>query len=106
MEKTYDRVNREALWQVLRMYDVGSKHFGGIRSVYVDNSARVRVKAVEAERFRIDSGGEKGLYLFPLPFQCIYGWNDEGDEDGDRKEGNETPGGGERLVITWPLVCR
>ena len=24
-EKTYDKVNREALWQVLRMYDVGGK---------------------------------------------------------------------------------
>ena len=23
LEKGYDRVNREALWQVLRMYDVG-----------------------------------------------------------------------------------
>ena len=23
--KAYDRVNREALWQVLRMHDVGSK---------------------------------------------------------------------------------
>ena len=25
LEKTYDRVNREALWQGLRMYDVGDK---------------------------------------------------------------------------------
>ena len=25
MEKAYDTVNREALWQVLRMYDVGGK---------------------------------------------------------------------------------
>ena len=25
LEKEYDRVNREALWQVLRMYDVGVK---------------------------------------------------------------------------------
>ena len=23
LEKAYDRVNREALWQVLRMYDMG-----------------------------------------------------------------------------------
>ena len=27
LEKAYDRVNREALWQVLRMYDVGGKLF-------------------------------------------------------------------------------
>ena len=25
LEKAYDRVNREALWQVLRMYDMGGK---------------------------------------------------------------------------------
>ena len=30
LENTYDRVNREALWQVLRRYDVGGKLLGGI----------------------------------------------------------------------------
>ena len=34
-EKAYDRVNREALWQVLRMYDVGGKLLSGIKSMYV-----------------------------------------------------------------------
>ena len=27
LEKAYDRVNREALWQMLRMYDVGEVTF-------------------------------------------------------------------------------
>ena len=27
LEKAYDEVNREALWQVLRMYDVGGVNF-------------------------------------------------------------------------------
>ena len=31
--KVYDRVNREALWQVLRMYDMGGKLLNGIKSV-------------------------------------------------------------------------
>ena len=35
METAYDRVNREALWQVLRMYDVGGKLLNGIKSMYV-----------------------------------------------------------------------
>ena len=35
LEKAYDRVNREALWQVLRMYDVGGKLLNGIKSVRV-----------------------------------------------------------------------
>ena len=27
LEKTYDRVNREALWHVLRMYDMGVNYW-------------------------------------------------------------------------------
>ena len=27
LENLYDRVNREALWKVLRMYDVGGKNY-------------------------------------------------------------------------------
>ena len=33
LEKVYDRVNREALWQVLRMYDVGGILLNGIAYV-------------------------------------------------------------------------
>ena len=34
LEKAYDRVNREALCQVLRMYDVYDKLLNGIKTVY------------------------------------------------------------------------
>ena len=40
LQKAYDRINRKALWQVLRMYDVGSKLLSRIKSTY----ACVRVK--------------------------------------------------------------
>ena len=33
LEKTYDRVNRGALWQLLRMYDIGGKLLIGINSM-------------------------------------------------------------------------
>ena len=56
LEKAYDRVNREALWQVLRMYDVVGKLLSGIKSMYADSSAYVRIKWDESERFRIDIG--------------------------------------------------
>ena len=40
MEKMYDRVNREALWQGLRMYDGGVKQgcimFPWLFNVYID----------------------------------------------------------------------
>ena len=31
LDKAYDRVNREALWQLLRIYDVSGKLSKGIR---------------------------------------------------------------------------
>ena len=39
LEKAYDRVNRDVLWQVLRMYEVGGKLLSGIKSMYVDSLA-------------------------------------------------------------------
>ena len=41
LEKAYDRVNREGLWQVLRMYGVGGKLLNGIRSMYVNIPSHV-----------------------------------------------------------------
>ena len=44
LEKVYDGVNMEALWQVLRMYDVGGKLLNNMKSMYVNSLACVRVK--------------------------------------------------------------
>ena len=33
LEKAYDRVNRETLWQVMRTYDVGGKLLNCIKSM-------------------------------------------------------------------------
>ena len=44
LEKSYDRVNREALWQGLRIYDVCCKLLNGIKSMYVDSLAYVKGK--------------------------------------------------------------
>ena len=46
------------------------------------------------------------MYHIPMALQCIYGPNDEGDENRYGKEGSEIPGGGERLVITRSLLCK
>ena len=44
LEKVYDRVNREALSQVLIMYAVSCKLLSGIKCMYVDSLACIRVK--------------------------------------------------------------
>ena len=38
-----DNINREALWQVMRMYDVSDKLLNGIKGMYISSLASVRV---------------------------------------------------------------
>ena len=49
LEKAYVRVTREALWQVLRLYDVVYKLLNRIKSTYVNSLAYVRLKGSERE---------------------------------------------------------
>ena len=44
LEKIYDRVNREGLWQVLKMCDVYGKLLSGNKSMYVNNLVCIRGK--------------------------------------------------------------
>ena len=56
MEKAYDRVNRETLWQLLRMYDASGKLLNGIKSMYINIQACIRLKVGESRCFRSESG--------------------------------------------------
>ena len=49
LQKAYDRVSREALWQILRMYDAGCKLLNGIKIVYVNSLACVKVNGCGRE---------------------------------------------------------
>ena len=69
MEKAYDRVKGEVLWQVLRMYNMGSKLLNGIKSMYVNILAYLRAKGDETDCFRIDRGVIKWFIMSPLAFQ-------------------------------------
>ena len=68
LEKAYNRVNRKALWQVLRIYNVIGKLLSGIKSIYVDSLVSVRVKGSESEWFMIDSEVRQGCIIFPQFF--------------------------------------
>ena len=65
IEKVYDRVNKEALLQVLRMYDVGGKLLNEIESMYVTNLPWVRVIGGKSECFRIESRVRQGCIMLP-----------------------------------------
>ena len=75
LDKVYDRVNREALWQELRMYDVGGKLLSGIKSIYVDSLACIIVNGGESEQFMIASWVRQGcimsLWLFNVYMDAV-----------------------------------
>ena len=64
LEKVYNWVNREASWQVLRMYDMEGKLLSSIKILHVDSSNCVKVNVGESERFRIDSWVRQGCIMY------------------------------------------
>ena len=101
LEKVYDRVNRETIWKVLRMYGVYGKLLSGIKSMYVNILACVRVKGDESECFRIEINT-----TFSLVLQHVNGYSNERGESGDGEDGIKVSGGGKRVNIVWFLVCK
>ena len=99
LEKAYNRVNKEDLWQVLRMYDVEGKLLSGFRSMHVDSSACIKVKGGESERFRIDTGVRQGCIISPWLFNVYMDAVMKGVKMGDGKEGSEIHGRWERVEI-------
>ena len=68
LEKVYDMVSREALWELLRMYHMGGKLLNVIKSMYVNSLGNVRVKGGESQCFRINSGVRQGCIMSPWLF--------------------------------------
>ena len=61
LEEAYNKVNKESLWQILRMYNVGGKLLNGVKSLHFNSLACVRVRGGEGrECFRINSGVRQG----------------------------------------------
>ena len=47
LERLYDRVNNEDLWQVLGIYDVVGKLLNGFSSMFANSLVCVRVKGMK-----------------------------------------------------------
>ena len=60
---------------------MGGKLLNGIKSIYVNSLACVRVERGESECFRINSGVRR-VYHVPLALQCLFECSDEGSENG------------------------
>ena len=66
--------------------------------MYVHNSASVRVKGGESERFRVDGRVRQGFIMSSWLFN-VYMDGVMKKEDGDGKKRSDMPGGWERVEI-------
>jgi len=63
LEKAYDRVNREKMWDVLREYDVNEKMVNAIKSFYKNGKACVRIGREEGSEFEVRKGLRQGCVM-------------------------------------------
>ena len=84
----------------------GGKLLCGIKSIYVNSSACVRVKGAESKQFRIYNGVRQGWIMSPCLFNVYMDGVMKEVKDGDRKERSELPGGREKMEFAWSLVYR
>ena len=68
LEKAYDRVDREAMLNVLRLYRVGGKLLKAVKSLYVGSKACVRVGNELSDWFEVRVGLRQGCVMSPWLF--------------------------------------
>ena len=68
MEKVYDRVDRDAVWDVLRLYGIGGRLLRGVKSLYVGSETCVRVGNELSEWFPVRVGLRQGCVMSPWLF--------------------------------------
>ena len=60
--KAYDRVDRDAMWRVMRIYGIGGRVLKGIMSFYEEGRACVRVGNMVCESFVVKMGLRHGMW--------------------------------------------
>ncbi|MCP4337615.1 MAG: reverse transcriptase family protein, partial [Desulfobulbaceae bacterium] len=68
LEKAYDRIDREGLWKVLRIYGVPGKLLRAVKSLYEGARAAVRVESEQSEFFELNVGLKQGCVMSPWLF--------------------------------------
>ncbi|KAK5875618.1 hypothetical protein CesoFtcFv8_026682 [Champsocephalus esox] len=68
LEKAYDRVPREVLWEVLREYGVRGSLLRAIQSLYSQSESCVRVLGSKSDPFPVRVGLRQGCALSPILF--------------------------------------
>ena len=63
LEKAYDTIDRNGMWQMLRVYGVGGKLLKAVQRFYVDSWACVQVGNDASEWFRVNVGLRQGCVM-------------------------------------------
>ena len=73
LEKAYERVDRDAMWNVLRLNGIGGRLLRGVKSLYVGSKASVRVGNEVSECLvSSESGAETGMCDVAVAVQFVY----------------------------------
>ena len=68
LEKAFDRVPRQKLFEVLGEYGIRGNLLSAIKSIYVGSKAAVRIDGEMSESFEVNEGVRQGCCLSPLLF--------------------------------------
>ncbi len=68
LEKAYNRVDREALWSVLKIYGVGRQLLKGMQAFYRETNASVRVGGEFSDSCAVEVGVRQGCVMSPWLF--------------------------------------
>jgi hypothetical protein len=71
LRKAYDSVNREALWNVMRMYDVPEKLICLLKDLHEGTMAAVKWKGGVSDWFEVKTGVRQGCMIAPLLFNIF-----------------------------------
>ena len=98
LEKAYDRIDRDAMWKILRIYGVGGRLLVAIQSFYVNSRACVRVGSSESDWFGVVVGLRQGCVMSSWLFNMFM--------DGVVREVNARTRGGLELKMDGGQVLR
>ena len=71
LKKAYDSINRQALWNILKQYEVSDKVLTLLKDLHEETEACVREYGATSVWFAINNGVKQGCVLAPLLFNVF-----------------------------------